>query len=123
MIQLCFLRSFLLAAITFVACPLTVLLADDLHPISAYLDATGQSIRIVRQGSDMPIVTVAAKANFRPYLHPIAAPDGKGFVTSFIIQAKITGNAWQSMYCGQLPMAMVCSGKRFTTCSTNQVTR
>ncbi len=57
------------------------LLAEEPQPLSAYLDEAGKSIRIVRQDSETPIVTVVAKANFRPYLHPIAAPDGKGFVT------------------------------------------
>ncbi len=40
-------------------------------------------IVIHRQGVANPILTQAAKADFRPFLHPIVAPDGKGVLTEF----------------------------------------
>ncbi len=45
-------------------------------------ETTG-TIEIFRQGETKPIVTQVAKADFRPYLHPIVAPDGKGLVTEY----------------------------------------
>ncbi|GAA4407000.1 hypothetical protein GCM10023187_27110 [Nibrella viscosa] len=41
------------------------------------------TIAVFRQGGNEPIVTQNAKADFRPYLHPIVAPDGKGLLTEY----------------------------------------
>jgi hypothetical protein len=38
-------------------------------------------IEIYREGGHAPIVTQQAKANKRPYIHPIVAPDGAGVLT------------------------------------------
>ncbi len=38
---------------------------------------------MMRAGSNQPILTQNAKAGFRPYLHPITAPDGKGVLTEY----------------------------------------
>ena len=46
-------------------------------------DEKAGTIEIFRQGETTPIVTQVAKADFRPYLHPIAAPDGKGVLTEY----------------------------------------
>lgn len=43
----------------------------------------GDAIRIFRGKETTPILTQNAKADFRPYLHPIAAPDGKGVLTEY----------------------------------------
>ena len=39
------------------------------------------TISVFRAGNAEPIVTQHARANVRPYLHPIVAPDGKGVLT------------------------------------------
>lgn len=41
------------------------------------------TISVFRSGQSDPLVVQNAKPNFRPYLHPVAAPDGKGFVTEY----------------------------------------
>ena len=48
--------------------------ADDLQ---AKHDEAAGTISIFRAGDDQPIVTQNARADFRPYLHPIVAPDGQ----------------------------------------------
>ncbi|HEV7350859.1 PVC-type heme-binding CxxCH protein [Telluribacter sp.] len=42
-----------------------------------------ETISIFRKGETSPILTQHAKANFRPYLHPLVAPDGKGTLTEY----------------------------------------
>lgn len=44
--------------------------------------ATG-TIFIFRKGEKDPVVTQNAKADFRPYIHPILSPDGKGVLTEY----------------------------------------
>ena len=46
-------------------------------------DQEAGAIKVYRPESDEPIVTQNAKADFRPYIHPIAAPDGKGVLTEY----------------------------------------
>lgn len=41
------------------------------------------TISILRQGENDPILVQNAKEDFRPYLHPILAPDGKGVLTEY----------------------------------------
>jgi putative membrane-bound dehydrogenase-like protein len=41
------------------------------------------TMEIFRKGEVKPILTQVAKADFRPYLHPIVAPDGKGVLTEY----------------------------------------
>ena len=45
-------------------------------------DEEVQSLLIYREGENVPILTQHAKADFRPYLHPIVAPDGKSLATA-----------------------------------------
>ena len=54
-------------------------------PVSLRLeqDAQAGTISVFRKGSDKPIVTQNAKEDFRPFIHPIAAPDGKGILTEY----------------------------------------
>ena len=47
------------------------------------LNDSGQSISVRRKNEDKPIVTQNAKSDFRPYIHPIVAPDGKGVLTEY----------------------------------------
>ena len=42
-----------------------------------------ETISIFRGDEKNPILVQNAKANFRPYLHPIVAPDGKGVLTEY----------------------------------------
>ncbi|MEQ9406734.1 MAG: PmoA family protein [Fuerstiella sp.] len=57
--------------------------AQDEPTLLAKLNDSGEQILVYRSGSDTPILTQEARPDFRPYLHPIVAPDGKGLVTEF----------------------------------------
>ncbi len=46
-------------------------------------DASAETISVFRSGSKEPLLIQNAKASFRPFLHPISAPDGKGFITEY----------------------------------------
>lgn len=46
-------------------------------------DAEGSSLFILRAGSEDTLVTVQAKPDHRPFLHPIQAPDGRGTFTEY----------------------------------------
>src|SRR5688500_16684365 len=46
-------------------------------------DEQAGTISIFRRGEAKPVVTQNAKPDFRPYLHPIVAPDGKGVLTEY----------------------------------------
>lgn len=45
-------------------------------------DAT-QTISVFRKGGETASITQNARESFRPYIHPIIAPDGKGALTQF----------------------------------------
>lgn len=47
------------------------------------LTAKGEESRILvfRPGSDRPVLIHEVRPDFRPYIHPLSAPDGKGEVT------------------------------------------
>ncbi|MEZ6127706.1 MAG: DUF6807 family protein [Planctomycetaceae bacterium] len=49
--------------------------------LTAELDDTGQQVVIRRAGAGEPLVTQHARPDFRPYLHPLVAPDGNGILT------------------------------------------
>jgi putative membrane-bound dehydrogenase-like protein len=51
--------------------------------LSAVIDQENGTISIFRLGLDEPVLIQNAKPDFRPYLHPIAAPDGQGKVTEY----------------------------------------
>jgi hypothetical protein len=44
-------------------------------------DKAAETLSVFREGQSVPILTQNAGAEHRPFLHPIAAPDGKGVVT------------------------------------------
>ena len=46
-------------------------------------DVLAGTLSVFRLGEKTPILTQNAKENFRPYLHPIVAPDGKGVLTEY----------------------------------------
>ncbi|MBX3422109.1 MAG: PmoA family protein [Pirellulaceae bacterium] len=49
--------------------------------LTAMLTETGDAIQVYRQGDSEPVVTQVARESFRPFLHPIVAPDGQGLMT------------------------------------------
>ena len=51
--------------------------------ISADLKLKKGDDNIVVMAGDKAILTQVAKVDFRPYIHPIIAPDGKGELTQF----------------------------------------
>ena len=46
-------------------------------------DTEAGTISIYRVGEDEPILTQNARPDFRPYIHPIVAPDGRGVLTEY----------------------------------------
>ncbi|MDZ4701290.1 MAG: PVC-type heme-binding CxxCH protein, partial [Rhodothermales bacterium] len=46
-------------------------------------DTVAGTIAIYRAGEAEPILTQNARPDFRPYLHPLVAPDGKGLLSEF----------------------------------------
>lgn len=44
-------------------------------------DEASNTISVFRQNISEPILTQNARPDFRPFLHPIVAPDGKGVLT------------------------------------------
>lgn len=46
-------------------------------------DETSGAISVFREGGKEPILVQHAKEDFRPYLHPLTAPDGKGVLTEY----------------------------------------
>ncbi len=52
-------------------------------PLQVKEDAVGGTISVFRSGGGEPVLVQQAGAEMRPYLHPIAAPDGKGVLTEF----------------------------------------
>ncbi len=57
--------------------------AQSMTLLRATLSESGNEIQVVRGGESKPLVTQVAKADFRPYLHPMVAPDGNGQLTEF----------------------------------------
>jgi hypothetical protein len=51
--------------------------------LRAEADAASETIRIYRSGGKELILTQNAKPDTRPYLHPIVAPDGNGYITEY----------------------------------------
>lgn len=57
--------------------------AGDLKKLSIeHYEDTGK-IDVYRKGGDEPVLTLNAREDFRPYIHPIIAPDGQGVLTQF----------------------------------------
>ena len=47
------------------------------------LNSEEDEIQIFEKPNSQPVLTQNAKADFRPYLHPIVAPDGNGVLTQY----------------------------------------
>ncbi|MEM9658710.1 MAG: DUF6807 family protein, partial [Planctomycetota bacterium] len=50
-------------------------------PLTAQHDQQTDVIRVIRQDDPQPLLTQHVRPQFRPYLHPIVAPDGTGVLT------------------------------------------
>ncbi|MFM9091753.1 MAG: DUF6807 family protein, partial [Verrucomicrobiota bacterium] len=46
-------------------------------------DAAQHTMAVLRDGTAEPLLTQHARPDFRPYLHPLVAPDGRGVLTEF----------------------------------------
>ena len=76
---------FALTIILFAGCGPQQRTEENRGTISLHLkqDEEAGTIEVFKEGTDKPVVTQHAKPDFRPYLHPIAAPDGKGELTEY----------------------------------------
>ena len=54
--------------------------ADGLRVVQ---DGDAQTISVFREGGAEAILVQAARADHRPYLHPMVAPDGNGILTEY----------------------------------------
>ncbi len=57
--------------------------SDEFVVLTIVQDETAGTISVVRKGTSEVLVTQNAKPDFRPYLHPIMSPDGKGQLTEY----------------------------------------
>lgn len=74
-------RTLALLIITVVCCvfPLT----SHAQLLEARLSESKNRIEVFPQGKSNPILVQNAKPDFRPFIHPIVAPDGRGVLTEF----------------------------------------
>ena len=56
---------------------------SDTVVLTIIQDEEAGTLSVFRKGSSEVLVTQNAKPNFRPYLHPINSPDGKGQLTEY----------------------------------------
>jgi putative membrane-bound dehydrogenase-like protein len=61
----------------------TIMVASADVQLRLVQNENDETISVFRGDEKTPILTQNAKANFRPYLHPIIAPDGKGVLTEY----------------------------------------
>ena len=52
-------------------------------PLQLRQDDSAGTIAVYRTGEDEPILTQNAREDYRPYIHPIVAPDGDGVLTEY----------------------------------------
>ena len=57
--------------------------ANDTTMLRIQHDSTTGAISVFRTKENEPILTQNTKEDFRPYIHPIVAPDGKGVLTEY----------------------------------------
>lgn len=50
------------------------------------LNQKEESISVYRKGETEPLLIQNAKEDFRPYIHPISSPDGKGELTQYSLR-------------------------------------
>jgi len=71
-------KKMLMALVSGVA--VTTALMGELRVVQ---DESAQTISILREGGAEPILVQQARADHRPYLHPMVAPDGNGVLTEY----------------------------------------
>ena len=76
-------RTCLLLSVFAYFCQTTLVSSASGPWLSAKLSEDGNSVLVIRDGAAEPVVTQVARPDFRPYLHPIVAPDGKGQLTEY----------------------------------------
>lgn len=76
-------RIFLFGILAVPGCCLLVAPARSQEPKGLIARKEEERIVVGRVGQAEPILVQVLKKDFRPYLHPIAAPDGKGILTEF----------------------------------------
>jgi putative membrane-bound dehydrogenase-like protein len=57
--------------------------SDEFVVLTIIKDDVANTFSVVRKGESEVLVTQNSKPDFRPYLHPISAPDGKGQLTEY----------------------------------------
>jgi putative membrane-bound dehydrogenase-like protein len=73
----------LLSQLTLAQALKTKLIKPKITSLHVVQDVKSGSISIFRKNEKSPILTQVAKDNFRPFLHPIVAPDGNGLLTEY----------------------------------------
>jgi putative membrane-bound dehydrogenase-like protein len=58
-------------------------ISSEITLLNVRTDESNERIEVFRANEKTPILTQVAKPDFRPYLHPIVAPDGKGILTEY----------------------------------------
>ncbi|MEQ1830714.1 MAG: PVC-type heme-binding CxxCH protein, partial [Pirellula sp.] len=61
----------------------SIAFAQEPRLLNALIDSSGDKILVRRGDAAVPVATQVATSDHRPFLHPIAAPDGKGILTEF----------------------------------------
>ena len=69
----------------FLVCLIAVAQADEPENYKLLLvqDDDAETVSVFRKGGETALITQNAEANFRPYIHPIIAPNGKAALTQF----------------------------------------
>jgi len=55
----------------------------DPTPLVLRMDEDTHTLLVYREGENEPLLTQHVRPDFRPYIHPIVAPDGRGTLTEF----------------------------------------
>ena len=70
------------SVLTFVSSAVFALIgATNADSLRVHHDESAGTFAVLRSTSEKPILTQTAKPDYRPYIHPIVAPDGKGVLT------------------------------------------
>ncbi len=72
----------LLVVLTIGCSPSTKKASQDNPDLLVKMD-TDSTLSVFQEGEKKPILVQNAKPDFRPYIHPIVAPDGKGVLTEY----------------------------------------
>ena len=79
-------RSFITLLTIYASCYVIPHLGANAASLRAIHDESAGTISVYRGGSTEPILTQNALQDFRPYIHPLVAPDGRGLLTDDLAQ-------------------------------------